>query len=32
MDGIDLKNRALSYLNDPAEDLYSLNDGEPLND
>lgn len=26
------KNPAFSYLNDPAEEVYSLNDGEPFND
>ena len=26
------KNPAFDFLNDPEEDIYSLNDGEPLND
>ena len=26
------KNPAFDFLNDPKEDIYSLNDGEPLND
>lgn len=26
------KNEAFDFLNDPAEDIYSINDGEPLND
>ena len=26
------RNPAFNFLNDPAEEIYSLNDGEPLND
>jgi hypothetical protein len=26
------KNPAYSFLNDPAEDIYSINDGKPLDD
>ena len=31
MDSIS-KNPAFDFLNDPAEDIYTLNDGEPFND
>ncbi len=27
-----LKNPAFDFLNEPTEDIYSINDGEPLND
>jgi hypothetical protein len=31
MDSIS-RNPAFDFLNDPAEDIYSINDGEPFND